>query len=315
MYSVRNRQEACPNGLAYSELDNWKAQFRTKAERQAHLDRCGGIDRRGPTCENIRTTPELVDDPLPYREAKSAKSFGFNLDGTDNGRETATTCAHDKFVSVDGKRTDIDNQFYRLFGCQPIAHSQLSQSEQTRGTFSIAQNRKYRTLLEIRGVDDERDDSEVEVVIYQGRSPLLVNSENKAIAWQSQLIDKNVPAQYLRGRLVEGELITEPADSIWEDVTFMPFEPSVLIRGAQLRLKLGEAGAEGMRVGYVDADSWFRARQTWATLSQPFNDSIPSFYEALHRLADGYKDPATGRCTALSSAMKLDFVRAYILDP
>ena len=36
---------------------------------------------------------------------------------------------------------------------------------------------------------------------------------------------------------------------------------------------------------------------------------------ALHRLADGYKDPKTGACTALSSALHIEFARANLIHP
>ena len=43
--------------------------------------------------------------------------------------------------------------------------------------------------------------------------------------------------------------------------------------------------------------------------------SCPALYEAMNRLADGYKDPATGKCTALSSAFNIRVVRTFIMPP
>ncbi len=38
-------------------------------------------------------------------------------------------------------------------------------------------------------------------------------------------------------------------------------------------------------------------------------------YVAMHELADGYPDPETGECTALSSAFTFDAVAGFIVVP
>ena len=38
-------------------------------------------------------------------------------------------------------------------------------------------------------------------------------------------------------------------------------------------------------------------------------------YHALHRLADGNPDPATGKCTSLSAAFPLEAVPAFVIHP
>ena len=41
--------------------------------------------------------------------------------------------------------------------------------------------------------------------------------------------------------------------------------------------------------------------------------SIPSIVREMRKLADAYPDPATGKNTAISSAVEMKFVQAYIL--
>src|SRR5262249_48724970 len=161
--------------------------------RQAQFDRCGAMDRRGPNCEDVLAAPDLVKDPLPYREVQGSKSYGFNLDGTPDGHATATTCSHQKFVSPDGTK-GVDNQYYRLLGCQKIVHTDLLTPEANRG--GIVGTRNGRTLLEIRGVVDPRNDPRVDVVLYHGKDPLVADADGKAVPGQSQRIDGDVPAQY-----------------------------------------------------------------------------------------------------------------------
>lgn len=315
-YVTEDGKEECPDGLVHSSKENWSEQFPTRAARKAQFDKCGGIDNRGPDCENVLVAPESVRDPLPYREVKGAKSYGSNLDGTEDGRETATTCKHQKFVHPDGTK-GIDNQYYRLLGCQKILHPggvlAADAAEQYRKLI-ISFSRGRRILLEIQEVDDEQGDERVEVVIYRGKDTLAVDAEGDAVPWQTQRVDEDTPPQHLRGRIVNGELITEPADVTSNVVSFFGQRP-ILVRGARFRLRLTETRAEGVRTGYVDAASWWRMRRATDLTGSFTGDSPPALYEALHRLADGYKDLETGACTALSSATKLEFVRAYVRHP
>jgi hypothetical protein len=41
----------------------------------------------------------------------------------------------------------------------------------------------------------------------------------------------------------------------------------------------------------------------------------PTFSQAVHRYADGYPDPATGKCTAISTAFDIEAVPAFIIHP
>ena len=311
-YNSKDGKEECPDGLVYTSKQNWLAQFPTRAARKEHFDRCGGMDNRGPNCENVLINPESAHDPLPFREVRGSKSYGVNLDGTEDGRAGATTCAHEKFVHPDGTK-GIDNQFYRLLGCVTVFHSGTFGPLGLKSTFKtmLSNSRGYRLVLEIRGVDNELNDDDVDVAIYYGKDPLAVDANGDALPWQSQRVNDDLRPQHLRGRIVNGELITEPADVV-TPLTYLEFRPA-LVRGFRLRLRLSKTGAEGISSGYVDAASWWRLRRTGLQLGGLAGDSPPSLYSALNRLADGYKDPSTGACTALSSARGLQFVRAYVL--
>ena len=311
-YSTKDGKEECPEGLVYTSKQNWLAQFPTRSARKAHFDRCGGMDNRGPNCENVLINPESAHDPLPFREVKGQKSYGVNLDGTEDGRASATTCAHEKFVHPDGTR-GIDNQFYRLLGCVNIFHSGMFSPLGLKSTFQLmlSNSRGYRLVLEIRGVDDEINDDDVDVAIYYGKDPLAVDANGNALPWQSQRVNDDLQPQHLRGRIVNGVVITQAAD-VTTPLTYLQFRPA-LVRGFRLRLQLTAIGAEGMSSGYVDAASWWRLRRTGLLMGSLAGDSPPALYGALHRLADGYKDPSTGACTGLSSAQGLQFVRAYVL--
>jgi hypothetical protein len=296
----------CPDGFVYTNRDNWEAQFPTLAARRKHLARCKDLQNRGPACENVWFSPEVIADPLPFREVRGRIAHGLDLDGQ---QPAGASCPHEEFVSPDGGR-GIDNQYYRFIGCDKALTAFADEPVRR----SIAQNLIYRLLLEIRGVDDESNDPSVDVTIFRGRDPLVLDAAGKAVPWQSQRVDDSVPPefiQHLRGRIVAGTLITDPSDVLWED---RQWERRLLIRGMSLRLKLTPEGAEGLRTGYVDvAQAWESYAHFAATAGTVFGASAPSAYAALHRLADGYRDPRTNACTALSSARRFEFVRAILI--
>jgi hypothetical protein len=97
----------------------------------------------------------------------------------------------------------------------------------------------------------------------------------------------------------------------------MNSEEERFIRGMRLELKLGETGAEGLLAGYEDLRQWWRGtRNSYVDVVDSVSYwSPPATYEAVHRLADGYPDPETGRCTAISAAYAVTAVRAYIVRP
>jgi hypothetical protein len=310
MYQTPGAKLECPRGFTPNNRAQWEAQFPTAEARRAHLQRCLATTNRGPNCENVWAEPTLIKDPLPYHAVEGRVSHGVDLDGTD-GAATDRTCKHENFVSPTGAK-GIDNQYYRFLGCEWFVQGgQLHSPQQAkRRTIEYEVN---RILVEVRGVQNQQDDKEVEVTLYRGKDPLMVNAEEDAVPWQSQRIDEKIPPIRLRGRIEGGVLITEPQDVIFEDVLL---ERRQLIRHMSFRLKLSKDRAEGLRVGYVDLDRFWQSYSRTAKWGgKVYGASGPAAYEALKTLADGDKDPKTGACTSLSSAKKYTFVRAYLVHP
>jgi hypothetical protein len=308
LYYRANRAAECPDGLAHTNRANWEAQFHTQAARKAHLNRCGDLQNRGPNCENVWFNPQAVADPLPFREVKGSVAYGVNLDGTQDGRATPNTCAHVKFVSPDSA-TAIDNQYYRFYGCERNRQFEEPVFRQKLLDIGLV----YRLLLELKAVDDKQDDLGIEVTLYRGRDALMRDAGGNAVPWQSQRVaqDSQSVIFRVRGKMTGGILITEPIDVTWHE---MAWDRQQFIRGMSLRIKFAGTGAEVLRVGYVDVNQMWEIYSREAAAAGPlFGASGPSAYAALHRLADGYKDPKTGECTALSSARQFEFVRAYVI--
>ena len=310
VYKQQDDKADCPDGFRYTSREQWEAQFATRAARQVHLNRCIEINNRGPNCENGWFQPMAIDDPLPVREVQNTIAQGADLDGVGDAVATPRTCAHRNFVSPDGT-AGIDNQFHRFIGCNKTVRG-FREEGWRRG---VAGRAVYWLLLEVVGVDDERNDGDVQVTMYRSRDPVTLDANLKAPPWQTKRIDGGPHGVLFstRGKIIDGMLVTDPVNVEWEREYY---EQRLLIRDMSLRLKLTPTGAEGLRVGYIDLDKfWASYARYMSGMGVLYGASGPSDFRALHRLADGYKNPETGACTALSSAHRLEFVHAHLIHP
>lgn len=83
------------------------------------------------------------------------------------------------------------------------------------------------------------------------------------------------------------------------------------------RFELGTDGAsgKGMAAGYYDVEQLLFYVSGIGPIHSSGMANCPAIYAAAHELADGYPDPKTGQCTALSSAFNFAVVSAFILHP
>lgn len=305
----------CPNGFSPNHRDNFRAQFPTQ-EAQEDLNKKYAnmeMSRRGPNGESDKYLPERVTDPLPFHEAQGKISPGFNLDGTQDGRATAKTCAHGKFHTPDGAPA-VDNQLYRVEGCI----RGLRPGGVTDGLINneIMTKMINRWLVEVTEVDDQTNDDHVQIMVAHGLDKLVLDANGKYVPGLSQRVDEKAKAYIFRttGRIVDGVVVSDPIHGLevgQSGVLEFGVRPFLY---AHLSLKLTPDGATGVLGGYHDVERFYRFwAKTHGAHSVVANASPPSVYAALHRLADGYKDPATGKCTAISAAYDLRFVRAFIV--
>ena len=184
--------------------------------------------------------------------------------------------------------------------------------------------RKYtfnRLLIELTGVDSLVNDSDVTVTTYRGLDGLMSDATGKHyIAGGTQRIDARWGKRYVqhfKGKIIDGVLTTEAADLDipWSET----FETNTIqpVKDLRFHLELTPEGAEGLMGGYVDVEIWHqRLAKAWSTHHQSYGQvSSPSLYRALHRHADAYSEPETGKNTAISSAVEVKFAQVFILHP
>ena len=312
-YTTDGKAE-CPQGLNVDGRDNFRAQFTTLEKQREILEKYGSTEMhyRGPNGESDTYSPETVQDPLPHYDGTGTASTGLNLDGTQDGRPTDKTCKHAKFTGPAGEQ--VDNQLFRAVGCVKAFRPQgLLDSFITAEVPQLAVN---RWLIEITGVDDRVNDDHVDVTIAHGLDELVPDGNNGFVAGRSQRVDERSAGyvQHTTGRIANGVLYTDPMPELRITASAIVQVGERRFSDARFQLKLTPTGATGFLAAYNDVQRFYRFHaKTLGLHGGAANVSMPSIYVALLRNADGYKDPATGQCTAVSGVFSMDFVNANIV--
>jgi hypothetical protein len=261
------------------------------------------IGRRGPNNTDVCEHPTSIPDP-GMRTVQSKIGDGFNLDGTDDGHATADSCAHQKFVSSSGE-PGMDNQLFRVRGCVPAFYNQAN-------TANGYMRSSYALLLEITGVHDLKNDNNVQVGFYVAADSMVKDASGTDILPDATFqIDNNPKYQtVVHARIVNGVVITDPVDLSYLYNFATTHANNFIFHKAHLRLELQPDGnAKGLFGGYVDWRNIFTPQTRTEALSKM---DCAGYYYALQRFADGVPDPKTGQCTAISTAFKIDAVRAFL---
>lgn len=296
LYQTPGAKEECPHGLnEYGPREVFASLFPNGgAEAQTHLRR-----------EALKEFPGDTTDRFPYRLAGGPTAIGLNLDGKSGPGD---------FTSPSGE-PGIDNQLFRVIGCirnyrSPEGQLQLFANRNVR-------NHIYnRAMIEIVGLDSLENDDDVQVNVYRGLDRLLTDaSGDRIIPGGTQRVDGRFGKRFmsrLKGRIVDGVLITEPQDVRWPWAIFSGSPGEYRIRDMRLRLVLTGHSAEGLIAGYADVERFYRTLSHWSMHYLAYGQLDPSgFYRELNRLADGFPDE-TGKMTAISSSIGIKMIQVFI---
>jgi hypothetical protein len=297
-------KQECPEGLnAWGPREQFKKLFVDDGKKRT-------LQEAQLLWESKIWHPEVGEDPFPFRAPVGNISYGLNLDGRIDP---------DDQITPDGVK-GIDNQLYRVIGC-------IEEFRGPTGILHFLVNRYLRdfefnrVLIELSGVDDMVNDPQVDVTILRGRDRMMADATgNDIIPGGSNRVDMRWGRKYvqrLTGKIVDGVLTTEPKDIKLPHAIFNSIPGEDEMKGAVFSLKLTAERAEGLIAGYSDIDTWYRQlNHSWSTHHQSYGQlSSPSIYKHMHRLADGYPDPKTGKNTAISSALAVKFTQVFIQHP
>ena len=286
--------------------------------------------------KNVCTNPESAGpDPKHFRTivGNAIPVDGIDLDGQDSrakGKPAGNTCAHDDFTSPTGQH-GIDNQFYRVVGCsqsfQPTGMSNSFEIEMHTGAWGV--------LITLSGVDDLKNDPDVEVGIAANADPIQLSPSREPLADSTYAIDQDPRFQAkTHGRIVNGVLTTDPVDMRFHLVT-NSIRLERPIRDARLLAHINADGSlEGYLAGYTPVedmyDYQFGFRNGKDGAGKPANPRLITgsangqarvlgwtcngAYYALKQFADGHRDPVSGQCTSISTQYKFKAIPAFVVS-
>ncbi|GAA0310525.1 hypothetical protein GCM10009087_20700 [Sphingomonas oligophenolica] len=324
--AIYQGKDDCPDGLANTVQENYlqslpaleRARLLLKPN-EPELTRRWKAYAVGPDNTNVCANPELFDHPM-LKTIQGKVAPGLDLDGKANGAG-AGGCSHDNFVSPAGER-GIDNQAYRALGCSRSYRGvDGSAGDVVRGYNNFLATGEHSMVLLLRGVDSLVNDDDVEIVFATtGDRPILDSQRNFITGASYSVSDNPRWRNVLHGRIVNGVLTTDPHD-------------------VHLTRKVGHGGIRGENLEWQFRQGRFRlAFQPDGSVKglfggyQPVRNVIEmttlggigaatvagidcsAELKTLEKMADGMRDPKTGQCTAISAALDVSAVPAFVTD-
>jgi hypothetical protein len=288
-----------------------------------------------PNGQNLCMNPEAGTADPHWRtvDVPNIPAYGIDLDDQDsraNGKPAPGTCAHDDFRGFNGER-GIDNQFFRVVGCsrsyQPGGQSWDNTIELRTGSWGV--------LITLEGVNDIRNAPNVQVGIYASADPIQLSPTREPVTYAtySPMQDPRFRAT-TRGRIVNGVLTTDPVDVRFYKVTNGMYIERPL-RHARLHVTISDSGVlEGYLAGYAPVEAIYDHQYGYRDATDGHGNPSPlrlrsgsangnafvnnhtcnGAYHALLAAADGDRDPATGRCTSISTQYRIRAVPAFVVD-
>ena len=298
MHKTPGAKAECPAGMNEGPREQFKVLFPENGPKRTVIG-----TQLAREAQVYFPTPDR--EIMPFKEAVGPVVPGMNLDGKVGPND---------FTSPDGVK-GIDNQFFRVIGCVS-SYRDVAALMVTKWRVDNSFN---RVVIELTDVDDLGSDDDVTVTTYRGLSAMLPDATGSGyMPGASQKLDMRFGKDFIfsfKGKIVDGVLTTEAADYL------MPYQAlanvsTLLFRGLKFDLRLTQDGAEGYMGGYIDIASWYAQRQqSISTHHQSYGqESSPTVYKALTRLADGYPDQA-GHNTAISGALRVRFTQVFVDHP
>ena len=253
---------------------------------------------------DVYLNPTSVPDPL-IKTVQGNASIGFNLDGQDSAED---------FVDTETGERGVDNQLYRALGCI----GSLRGAPDARPThpaiqWDMTRDQMPAWLVEISGIDDPRNDDDVQVSVYRAREPIVRDATAEPQADMTFHIDPNPRMENRsRGRIKDGVLTTEPFDF------YMIGDPFAIreydLGDARLRFTWDDEGnLKGVLGGYQSWEMVYWSFASGGSVNEAnVSVDIPGIYYALRNLADGRPDQQTGMNMAISASHIVEAVPAFI---
>lgn len=326
--SIREGSDQCPHGLAFT-LKEAYLETQPAAERERLLLKANEpeLERKwkayaiGPNGTNICSNADQFDRPsVKTVEARIAP--GMDLDGDATGAAGEDTCSHENFTAPDGHQ-GVDNQAYRVLGCTVNWRNVDGKpGDYTEALNDRLANGEHTMVFLLRGVNSFVNDDNVDVVFASSDDVAITDTAKHILTNASFTVGKNPRwRNVLHGRIVNGVLITDPAPEMhtsqkWGQGGARGQRAEYDIRKGRFHLTFQPDGSlVGLMGGYQTIKTIMQSSMLGgAGAAVVAGIDCAGKYSTLRRLADGIKDPATGKCTAVSSSWDVKAVPAFVFD-
>jgi hypothetical protein len=325
-------KDACPTGTENMVRDNFLTTVSPaerarllKPENEPELTakwKAYGFspDHRMNVCSNF----DKFEHP-PFKGVRSKIAYGLNLDGDTSGKNPSDpyVCSHEKFTSPTGEK-GIDNQYYRAAGCERnwraadggVGEQVIGYKQMLMSDFTI--------VMTLRNVHSLVNDDNVEVVLASSPDQPIADSQSNFIRDASyQVISDPRWRAVLHGHIHDRVLTTDPKDFVLQSFRRHGGNAAGpngrrdwdFARG-RLQIAFKPDGTlEGIIGGYVPLTTMMRQQIGGGAGTVTVADiDCNSEYRALKAMADGDRDPATGQCNRISTAMHVAAVPAFVFD-
>jgi hypothetical protein len=275
----------------------------------------------GANGSNVCTNPDMFDRPM-QRTVTSPHGLGLNV---DEGLSKDETCQHEEFTSPTGER-GIDNQEYRAMGCTPEWRGVDGVSaDQKVGMQQFLNSGEWTQVILLKGVDSLQNDPDVEVIYANTPDRPVMDTQSKWLRGASFTISDKAPRyrNVMHARIVDGVLTTDPTDiklvATWGQGGARDLRGQrgkFDFRHARLKLTFQPDGSvKGMLGGYRPvADVILSGMLGGAGTALVAGHDCASELKTLQTLADGIKNPRTGKCEGISSAQQISAIPAFVTD-
>ncbi|MBW8785594.1 MAG: hypothetical protein JF593_13315 [Novosphingobium sp.] len=320
--------DSCPKGTAPRLREQYlrtlpedeQARLRLKVNEKELEDRWHGY-AFGPNGTNICSQPDMFNHPK-YPTVESKYAWGLDL---DNGGKDADTCQHDTFQSPAGDQS-VDNQEYRATGCTlEIRGKDGSGGDALTGMKQFHNSGEWTQVILLRGIDSLVNDPDVEVIYANTADRPDLDSKGNFLRGQSFTVAEKGARHrnVLHGRIVNGVLTTDSANIFLAQTWGQGGARDIRGNRSQYRFFKGrlrlEFQPDGTLRGLVGGYEPIFDVITSTSLGGPGSALVAGIdcaaeLTTLKSLADGLKDPKTGKCTGVSSAMRISAVPAFVND-
>lgn len=256
----------------------------------------------------LHSTRLYVFDSITFaREKPVGVAPGFDLDGRISDEKDKLSCGKVDFVSPEGVK-GIDNQFARLVPL--IEASGLGAFEGLLQT--TIKDGGLLLMLQVQGIDDIHNDSEVHVSIRAGQGTPLLGTDGLLLSGQTFHRSTKSPETDAGSAQIEKDILSAGPFDVQLPVVVFGKNYILELRKARIRAKITPDGglSEGILGGGITLTSIDAIAETAA-------QDQPSLMDMIHGVIGDNGDlavAADGVCSQISAALKFSAVSAFLFE-